>query len=211
MKTEKDFWEYLKPVREAAAEQGFDTLDETFTEHLRCRFFGRDVVIGRTERILLREIRFSDLEAFYGFEDAESEPVLKAFLKESREESEIFLQDYIRHMYPLYDCGIWTVEKIADGTVIGLCGLGKVKLCGTECTDLGYYIRPCCRKMGYASECIEIVLDYAKNYLEIPLIYATIKEENRISAKILQKFGFTDTGMKEVTRDDVMEIYRKLW
>lgn len=205
MKTEKDFLEYLKPIKDAAVEQGFDSLDETFVNHLRCRFFGLDVVIGRTERILLREIRFSDLEAFYAFEDAKEESVLKAFLKESRAESESFLQNYIHYMYPMYDCGIWTVEKISDGEIVGLCGLGKPAIHGTECTDLGYYICPQCRKQGYASECIEIVLDYAKNYLEIPVIYAIIKEENRISAKIAQKFGFKDTGITDGDGDLVYE------
>lgn len=205
MKTEKDFLEYLKPIRQAAAEQGFASLDETFTEHLRCRFFGRDVIIGQTKRLLIREIRILDLEAFYGFEDAKTEPVLKAFLKETREESAHFLQDYIAHMYPLYDYGIWTVEKAADGEVIGLCGLGRVEISGEAAVDLGYYIRPKCRKQGYAAESIEIVLDYVKNYLEIPVICAIIKEENRISAKVLQKFGFRNTGKQDADGNPVYE------
>lgn len=190
MKTEKDFEQYLNTIRQIAKEEGFDTLDETYVEHLKGRFFSQDVIIGKGARIVLRELKNSDLEAFYRFSDAKEESVLQSFLKETKEASEEHLAAYISHMYPMYDYGIWAVERIGDGEVIGLCGLGILDIDGTECTDLGYYICPKCRKQGIASEGIEIVLDYAKNYLEIPLICAIIKKENRISEGILRKFGF---------------------
>ena len=190
MKTEKDFEKYLNSIKEIAKKEGFDSLDKTYIEHLRARFFEKDVVIGKTSRICLRELKMADLEAFYRFEDALSEPILQSFIKESKEASKIHLRSYIQNMYPLYDYGIWAVEKCKTGEVIGLCGLGQTEIAGEICTDVGYYICPKCRKKGFASECIEIVLDYVKNYLEFPCIYAIIKEENRISKGILRKFGF---------------------
>ena len=190
MRTEKDFEQYLENIKKMAAEEGFDTLDTTYVEHLKSRFLGEDVVVGRGTRIVLREMKLSDLEAFYGFTDASQETVLRSFLKDSVSESEEYLAAYISNMYPMYDYGIWAVERADSGEVIGLCGLGNAEIDGAECTDLGYYICPKCRKNGFATECIEIVLDYAKNYLEIPLICAIIKEENRISEDILRKFGF---------------------
>ncbi|MBQ8856947.1 MAG: GNAT family N-acetyltransferase [Lachnospiraceae bacterium] len=190
MRTEKDFEKYLDTIKQCAAEEGYDSLDETFVKHLKCRFSGQDVVIGETARIILREIKMSDLEAFYGFEDAYTEPVLRAFIKESPEASKKYLKAYIEHMYPMFDYGFWTVLEKQSGEIIGICGLGQAECQGAECTDLGYYICPKWRKQGIASECIEFVLDYAKNYLEFPLIYAIIKEENRISAGILRKFSF---------------------
>lgn len=191
MRTEKEFLEYLDTIKQMAAQEGYDSLDETYVEHLKCRFFGQDVIIGRSPRIILREMKMSDLEAFYGFSDAGEEPVLDAFLKDGPEESRAYLQAYIAQMYPLYDYGIWTVEQISDGEVIGMCGIGQAEIDGEKCTDLGYYICPKCRNQGLAAECIEIVLDYAKNYLEFPLICAIIKKENRISEGLLCKFGFT--------------------
>ena len=173
-----------------AAEEDYDSLDETFVEHLKCRFWGQDVVIGQTARIILREMKMSDLGAFYAFEDAATEPVLQAFIKESPEASKEHLKAYIEHMYPMFDYGMWTVVEKQSGEIIGICGLGQAKCQGAECTDLGYYICPKWRNRGIASECIEFVLDYAKKYLEIPDVYAIIKEENRISAGILRKFCF---------------------
>ncbi len=209
MKTEKDFEQYLETIRQIAAEEGFDSLDETYVEHLKCRFLGQDVIIGRGSRIVLRELKMGDLRAFYGFSDAKEESVLQSFLKESKEASEEHLAAYILHMYPMYDYGIWAAERISDGEVIGLCGLGIADIDGAECTDLGYYICPKCRNQGIASECIEIVLDYAKNYLEIPLICAIIKEENRISEGILRKFGFT--YKKEcVNKNQKVSVYEKV-
>ena len=190
MRTEKEFEQYLENIKKMAAEEGYDSLDETYVEHLKCRFLGREVVIGRSARIILREMKMSDLEAFYGFSDAKEESVLNAFIKENRETSEEHLSAYIEYMYPMFDYGIWTVECVTDGEIIGLCGLGNPTIDGAECTDLGYYICPKCRNQGFATEAVEIALDYAKNYLEIPVIYAIIKEENRISEGILRKFGF---------------------
>lgn len=189
-KSQKDFIKYLSAIRQMAAQEGFSSLDETYVEHLRARFFGEAVIIGEARRVILREMKESDLEALYEFEGASLETILEVFLRESYEASKSYLQDYIDHMYPMYDYGIWAVELKKTGEMIGLCGLGQTEIDGQICTDLGYYICPKCRNQGFATECIEIVLDYAKNYLEFPHVYAIIKEENRISARILRKFGF---------------------
>ena len=208
MKTEKDFLKYLKTIENIAKEEGFESLDETYKEHLRARFLGEDVVIGKKERILLREMKMSDLEMFYRFADAGNEPVLQAFIKETYAESVSHLKAYIENMYPMYDYGIWVAESIDDGEVIGLCGLGQAEVKGEFCTDLGYYICPKWRKRGFAYESIEIVLDYVKNYLEFPCIYAIIKEENRISKGILRKFGFEYKELCEKS-DGNVSVYRK--
>lgn len=208
MKTEKDFLEYLNKIEQMAAEEGYDSLDATYVKHLEARYFGREVVIGRTERITLREMKVSDLEAFYGFADAWSEPVLQAFIKANREESASHLKAYIENMYPMYDHGIWTVERNDSKEIIGICGIGIREFSGAECTDLGYYICPKWRKCGFATECVEIVLDYAKNYLEFEHIYAIIKEENRISREVLRKFGFTYVETcEEIT--GTVSVYQK--
>lgn len=208
MKAEKDFLEYLEKIEKIAKEEGFEYLDETYKAHLRARYFEENVVIGRSERVLLREMKMSDLEAFYSFSDAGDEPVLQAFLKETYAESEKNLKAYIENMYPMYDYGIWVVESIDDGEVIGLCGLGQAEVKGEFCTDLGYYICPKWRKRRFAYESIEIVLDYVKNYLEFPCIYAIIKEENRISKGILRKFGFEYKELCEKS-DGNVSVYRK--
>ena len=185
-----NFENYLLKIKKMAAEEGYDSLDECYIEHLKARYFGEPVIIGKTDRIILREMKLSDVNAFYEFADAGSEEVLDAFIKESKEASRKHLQAYIENMYPMYDYGIWTVELRETKEIIGLCGLGQTEVKRECCTDLGYYICPKWRNMGFASECIEIVLDYAKNYLEFLCIYAIIKEENRISKGILRKFGF---------------------
>ena len=208
MRTEKEFELYLEKIKQMAAEEGYDTLDDTYVEHLKCRFFEQEVVIGRSARIILREIKMSDLEAFYGFEDAAEEMVLQIFLKETREESEDYLRAYIASMYQMFDYGIWTVERVEDRKVIGLCGLGNPTIDGEECTDLGYYICPNYRNQGFATEAIAIALDYGKNYLELPDIYAMVKKENEISKRVLRKFGF-EFGREMENPDGKVFVYKK--
>jgi RimJ/RimL family protein N-acetyltransferase len=208
----KNFEAYLETIQKIAKEEGYDSLDETYVERLRARFFGEDVIIGKTKRLLLREMKLSDLNVFYSFEDAKSEEVLGAFLKETKEISEENLRAYISHMYPMYDYGMWTVQLLNTEEIVGICGLGHANVNGEMCTDLGYYICPKRRNQGLASECIEFMLDYAKNYLEFEWICAIIKEENRISKGILRKFGFSyrETcegieGKKSVYEKDLKE------
>ena len=202
------FEEYIEEIKQIAKEEGYDSLDETYVEHLRARFFGEDVIIGKTKRLLLREMKMSDLDAFYEFEDAQDKEVLQPFLKDTKEASREHLEAYISHMYPMYDYGMWTVEIRDTKEIVGICGLGLAEVKGEMCTDLGYYICPKWRNQGIASECVEFVLDYVKNYLEFEWIYAIIKEENRISKGILRKFGFIYKEAMEGTKEK-KSLYQK--
>ena len=92
MKTQKEFEDYLNSIKQMAAEEGFDSLDEIYVEHLRARYFEEDVVIGKSSRVILRELKMTDLEALYGFEDAGEEPILQAFVKETKEDTEAHLR-----------------------------------------------------------------------------------------------------------------------
>ena len=203
-----NFEEYLETIEKIAKEEGYDSLDETYVRHLRARFFGEDVIIGTTKHLLLREIKMSDLNAFYEFEDARDEEILGAFLKETKEASGEHLKAYISHMYPMYDYGMWTVEIKGTKEIVGICGLGQAEVNGEMCTDLGYYICPKWRNKGLATECVEFVLDYVKNYLEFEWIYAIIKEENRISKGILRKFGFEYKDALNTTKEK-KSLYQK--
>jgi RimJ/RimL family protein N-acetyltransferase len=212
MRTEKDFLEYLNTIKQMAAEEGYDSLDETFVEHERCRFFGQDVVIGRTERIVLREMKMADLEAFYGFTGAMEEPVLQAFLKENSTASEEHFKSYLPSMYPLYDYGMWTVEDAEKKEILGICGLGRACIWKegeeVEVTDLGYYLRPESRGQGLALEAADLTLAYAKDYLELQELYALVTEENRPSVRFLEKIGFSRENACRAERKGVL-VYKK--
>ena len=67
MKTQNEFESYLNNIKQMAAEEGFDSLDEIYVDHLRARYFGEDVVIGRTSRVILRELKMTDFESLYRF------------------------------------------------------------------------------------------------------------------------------------------------
>ena len=204
----KNFEQYLCEIKKIAEEEGYTSLDETYVEHLKSRYFGEPVIIGESDRIILRELKLTDVDGFYEFEDADTEEVLCSFVKESKEASIMHLKAYVQNMYPLYDYGIWAVEMRNTKELIGLCGLGQTEIKGEYFTDLGYYICPKWRNQGIAGECVEIVLDYAKNYLEFPCIYAIIKEENRISKGILRKFRFQFTESWEKPEGKIC-VYRK--
>ena len=133
----KNFEQYLCEIKKIAEEEGYTSLDETYVEHLKSRYFGESVIIGERDRIILRELKLTDVDGFYEFEDADTEEVLCSFVKESKEASKMHLKAYVQNMYPLYDYGIWAVELKNTKEVIGLCGLSQTEIKGEYFTDLG--------------------------------------------------------------------------
>ncbi|MGN0335110.1 MAG: GNAT family N-acetyltransferase [Lachnospiraceae bacterium] len=208
MKTLKDYKNYLDNIKNYAAEEGCAELDPIFEEHLRCRFFGEEVLIAESDRILLREMKISDADFFLAFSDAWTEEVLCPFIKNTPEETKEYLRSYIDTMYPLYDYGMWSVVLKDTGTVIGICGLGTYCSAEAVFTDLGYYICPEFRRKGFAQESAALTLQYAADYLKLPEIYAVIRNENEKSAAFAEKIGFEKIKMEDFT-DPNLQIFRK--
>lgn len=53
------------------------------------------------------------------------------------------------------------------------------------------------RKKGYATESIELVIDYAFNHLLLKQLYCNILESNTESLRLFEKFGFEKIGLKK--------------
>ncbi|MDD2635108.1 MAG: GNAT family protein [Bacteroidales bacterium] len=60
---------------------------------------------------------------------------------------------------------------------------------------IGIMINENDRKQGLASECINTIIDYCFNILEINQIWCNIDAENLVSVKLFEKAGFTVSGV----------------
>jgi len=57
------------------------------------------------------------------------------------------------------------------------------------------------RKHGYATDALELLCQYAANYLRLHQLYANIGEDNQDSIKLFTKNGFTLCGTKKDWRN----------
>lgn len=102
------------------------------------------------------------------------------------------------------------IDKIADITERGeglawaICYKGQEKLLGTFClwnldsgkstAELGYSLHPDYWRMGYASEALAAVMDFAFNELKAHLLVAYSNHQNLPSLSLLEKTGFAKIG-----------------
>jgi RimJ/RimL family protein N-acetyltransferase len=84
------------------------------------------------------------------------------------------------------------IEK-KDGTRIGHIGYGKDIL--HEWVEIGYDIVPSERKKGYASEAIQIMVDYLFLFKDIPRITICTDAQNTAAIRAAEKVGFKKEGI----------------
>ena len=53
------------------------------------------------------------------------------------------------------------------------------------------------RKKGYASETLDVLIDYAKNVLFLNQLFCNIEEDNKGSIKLFKDKGFQESGKKK--------------
>ncbi len=53
------------------------------------------------------------------------------------------------------------------------------------------------RKKGYASEALDVIIDYAKNALFLNQLFCNIEEDNKLSLKLFKDKGFEVSGTKK--------------
>jgi RimJ/RimL family protein N-acetyltransferase len=105
------------------------------------------------------------------------------------------LEDWIRTNQPS-SIGLLAVERKGAGDVIGYCGLidsGRGPDGGPE---LAFELLRRTWGQGYATEASLAVLDWARSS-GYERLWATVREWNTASRRVLAKVGFTETGQKD--------------
>lgn len=146
-----------------------------------------------TERMILRDHRFSDLETHHGlFSDETAMYYLQDIQTHSIAESEanlIFAMEEIgrkdrAHIF-------LRMEDKRTGSHIGEIGYtvsAFTPLC--KLTDLGYFIYPRCWKQGYTSEAVKALLRFAFMEDNVFRMSVGCLKENAGSERVMRKCGF---------------------
>jgi len=146
-----------------------------------------------TERLLLRELRLTDLEGMFALD---SDPEVHRYLGnkpvKSINESKKILESVLTQ-YKERGIGRFAVIEKSTGDFVGWSGLRlntEYNMNGfTEYYDVGYRLIKRFWGKGYATESGKASVDYAFNVLKLPEIYATTEIGNEASHNTLLKLG----------------------
>lgn len=169
-----------------------EDIDDIFLERVVRRRLGLPWVITRTSRLTVREMVPGDCLLIPDEPEAGEEG--RRFLKEE------YLKDYIRCQYGFYEYGIWALEELDRGILVGKAGLSNLDLSmypefsssiksNDTPVELGYHIFSPYRNQGYAKEACQAILQYGTREIS-KQIYARIERTNLPSLKLAESLGF---------------------
>lgn len=153
-------------------------------------------LILETDRLILRELKLSDAEAFFAMD---SNPNVHIFLWQKpveKMEETIQTIEFVHKQYQDNGIGRFAILSKDTSEFIGWAGLKfntEEVNNKTNFYDIGYRLDEKFWGKGYASEATFAWLKYAFETMKIKKIVAAAHTENRASNRILQKIGMQMT------------------
>ena len=141
-----------------------------------------------TERLRLKEFTTADTDFIIALLNS---PGWLQFIGDrnvrTKEEAVHYLENGPIKSYREHGFGLWMVELKERNIPIGMCGIiAREKL---DKPDIGFAFLPEHNGKGYAYEIAAATLDYAKEQLNIPVIYAITVPDNSNSIRLIEKIG----------------------
>lgn len=155
----------------------------------------------QTERLNIREFAISDAPFIYKLLNS---PGWLANIGDRNVRSIEDAEQYIQEKYlPLYDTtgvGAYVIQLRGSGTVIGTCGLYKRP--DLDYPDIGFALLPQFEKNGYAFEASTALMKFAKETLELNIVYGITIQENTASRKLLERLGLKQIDIIRLKDDN---------
>lgn len=164
-----------------------------------------------TERLLLREVVFSDVDGMF---ELDSNPNVHIYLGNKPvttiEQSALYIEN-LQQQYKDFGTGRWAVILKETNEFIGWSG---IKFITDEINnhknfhEIGYRFIEKHWGKGYATEAGKAFIDHAFNEMKVEAVYAFADEGNDNSRKILEKLGLQFVNSFEYEGE--MEVWYKI-
>lgn len=139
-----------------------------------------------TQRLVLREMRSSDVESLHRLF---SDPLLMRFWPVfTQAETEAWVAEAMRR-YAQDGFGLWAITIKGSDEAIGDCGLVRHEVDGALETDIGWHVLRAFWGQGYATEAARASRDYAFAQLGVERLVAQIHPENHASRRVAEKIS----------------------
>lgn len=174
-----------------------------------------------TDRLLLRDWREGDAEAF--FAGTNTEAVMRWLGGVLDDKGQQMLLDRVGGCRAANGFCFWIVERKADGDVLGFCGIKRADAPGSTITgefEIGWRLREEAWGQGYAKEAANVSLDAAFGRFGAETVYALTVEGNAPSWGLMKRLGmkrreeldYPDARFEPPLRDTIVySIDRETW
>ena len=103
--------------------------------------------------------------------------------------------------------GYWVWRAaLSDGTEVAAGGFGG-RPGEDERLTIGYHVAEAYRRMGYATELLNLLAEWALAQPGVTRVRATIKPENAPSLRVAEKAGFEHVGRTRTDEDGELLVY----
>ncbi len=147
-----------------------------------------------TNRILLRRWRDSDAEELFKYaSDPDVGPRAGWLPHKSVEESLEVIRTFFNND------STWAIVLKGTGEAIGCMGyythkFSNIPIGDNDC-EVGYWVGNPFWNKGICTEALELMLDYCVNVKQFENVWADHFTGNPASGRVMEKCGFTDTGL----------------
>jgi diamine N-acetyltransferase len=163
-------------------------------------------LVGNT--LKLRAMEPTDIDLMYEWEN---DPETWIYSNTQTPFSRFYLEQYIINSH----CDIYTEKQLrlmivnAAGDTAGCIDLFEFDPKNRR-AGIGILISKDFRGQGYASETIDILIDYCQNILNLHQLYCNIASDNKTSLSLFKKKGFKESGIKKqwlVSQNEWLDEY----
>ena len=161
-----------------------------------------------TSRLQIRWLDFDDAEFIY---QLVNDPDWIRFIGDrgvsNLEDARRYIETGPLEMYRKHGFGLNRVALKDTDKAVGICGILQRETLPE--VDLGFAFLPDYRRRGYAFEASSAVLEHGLTRLGLPRVAAILSPQNRASANLLGKLGFSfeRTYLAE-PNSDLLDLYR---
>jgi RimJ/RimL family protein N-acetyltransferase len=151
----------------------------------------RELTEIRTERLLMRQWRDSDLEPFAAL-NSDPEVMLHFPQPLTREQSDAMV-DRCAERIEKDGYGLWALEVLDTGRFIGFTGLAHARFVApfTPAVEVGWRLARPAWGQGYASEAARASLAYAFQRLRLDELVSFTATTNTPSQRVMERIGMT--------------------
>ncbi len=159
-----------------------------------------------TERLLLRELEYSDIDALSAI--LRDEETMYAYNGAFSENETLNWLERQLARYKKYGFGLWAVILKESGEMIGQCGLTMQPWKDKELLEVGYLLNKKYWHMGYATEAAKACKRYAFKTLDAREVCSIIRDTNIPSRRVAERNGMsvTDSWVKHYRGVDMPHL-----
>ena len=147
-------------------------------------------IICSTSRLKIRNLRESDLDAFYQYRSNPEITRYQGFDTFTRKQARVFLATHANNLRIIP--GEWVqfgIENVCTGELVGDCAV-YLQIADSRIAEIGITISDLHQRQGYAKECMRGLINFLFQEKGVHRIIETVDTENTASIKMLKSLSF---------------------